>query len=130
MGRVVAGRASGVRLFYQITQMHIVNKPILDQLQPGLPTTTSGIAQQGTYGNYATARHNENKRRKRGGRHVKRQQKVLKGRCLLIRVGTLNIGTMTGRRELADLIERRNVNILCLQEIKWKESKARNIRGG
>ena len=45
-------------------------------------------------------------------------------------MGTLNIGTMTGRgRELADMMERRNVDILCLQESKWKESKARNIGG-
>ena len=34
-----------------------------------------------------------------------------------MKVGTLNIGTMTGReRELADMMERRNVDILCLQE--------------
>ena len=46
-------------------------------------------------------------------------------------MGTLNIGTMTGRgRELADMMERRNVDILCLQETKWKGSKARNIGGG
>ena len=52
-------------------------------------------------------------------------------RCSLIKVGTLNIGTMTGRgRELADMMERRNVDILCLQETKWKGSKARNIGGG
>ena len=38
---------------------------------------------------------------------------------------------MTGRgRELADMMERRNVDILCLQETKWKGSKARNIDGG
>ena len=38
---------------------------------------------------------------------------------------------MTGRgRELAGLMERRNVDILCLQETKWKGSKARNIGGG
>ena len=44
---------------------------------------------------------------------------------------TLNIGTMTGRgRELADMMERKNVDILCLQETKWKGSKARNIGGG
>ena len=43
-------------------------------------------------------------------------------------MGTLNIGTMTGRgRELADMMERRNVDILCLQETKCKGSKARNI---
>ena len=38
---------------------------------------------------------------------------------------------MTGRRkELADMIKRRNVDILCLQETKWKGSKARSIGGG
>ena len=53
-----------------------------------------------------------------------------KGGRSLIRVGTLNIGTMTGRgRELADMMEQRNVDILCLQENKWKGSKARNIGG-
>ena len=46
-------------------------------------------------------------------------------------MGTLSIGTMIGRgRELADMMERRNVDILCLQETKWKGSKARNIGGG
>ena len=36
-----------------------------------------------------------------------------------VRVGILNIGTMTGRgKELADLIKRKNVDILCLQETK------------
>ena len=104
---------------------------ILNWSQPGLPTTTSDIVQQGTCGNYDTAEHSENKRRKRGGRQVKRQQKVWKGRHSLVRVGTLNSGTMTGRgRELADLMVQKNVDILYLQEIKWKESKARNIGGG
>ena len=38
---------------------------------------------------------------------------------------------MTGReRELADLMKQKNVNILCLQETKWKGSKARDIGGG
>ena len=95
-----------------------------------LPTTASDAAQQGTCGNYATAEHTKNKKRKRGGRRMKRQQEVWKGRRSLIRVGTLNIGTMTGRaRELADLMEPRNVDVLCLQETKWKGSKARNIGG-
>ena len=68
---------------------------------------------------------------KRGGRQVKRLQKLWKGRRTLIRVGTLNIGTMTVRgRKLADMLEQRNVDILCLLETKWKGSKARNIGGG
>ena len=104
---------------------------IPNRSRPGLPTTASGVAQQGTCGNYATAKHNKSKRRKRGGKRVKRQQEVWKGRRLLVRMGTLNIGTMTGRRrKLADMMKRRNVDILCLQETKWKGSKARNIGGG
>lgn len=48
-----------------------------------------------------------------------------------MRVGTLNVGTMKGKgRELADMMERRKVDILCVQETKWKDSKARNIGGG
>ena len=38
---------------------------------------------------------------------------------------------MTRRgRELADIMVQRNVDILCLQETKWKGSKARNIGSG
>ena len=104
---------------------------IPDRMRPGLPTTASGVAQQGTCGNYVTAKQSKNKSRKRGGRRVKKQREAWKGRCSLITVCTLNIGTMTGRgRELADMMERRNVDILCLQETKWKGSKARNIGGG
>ena len=62
---------------------------------------------------------------------MKKQREVWKGKRSFIRVGILNIGTMTGRaRELADMMERRNVDILCLQETQWKGSKARNIGGG
>ncbi|KAI5607533.1 hypothetical protein C0J50_1844 [Silurus asotus] len=33
-------------------------------------------------------------------------------------------------REVADMIERRKVEMLCVQETKWKGSRARNIGGG
>ena len=99
--------------------MRIVNKSIPDRSRPGLLTTASGVAQQGTCGNCASARHSENKRRKRGGRRAKNQQEVWKGRRSLVRVDTLNIGTMAGReRELADMMEQKNVDILYLQETK------------
>ena len=131
MGRVVAGRASSIKLFCQNRQMRNHYQSIPNRSRPGLPTTASGVAQQGTCGNYATAKHSKNKSRKRGGKRVKKQREAWKGRCLLITVGTLNIGTTTGRgRELADMIEQRNVDILCLQETKWKGNKARNIGGG
>ena len=99
--------------------MRIVDKSIPDRSRLGLPTTASGVAQWVTCGNYAIAKHSENKRRKSGGKRVKRPREVWKRRRSLIRVGTLNIGTMTGReRELANLMERRNVDILCLRETK------------
>ena len=48
-----------------------------------------------------------------------------------VRVGTLNVGTMTGRgRELADLMERRKVGVLCVQEMRWKGDKAKELGGG
>ena len=88
------------------------HQSIPDRSRPGLPTTASGIAQQGTCGSYATAKHSENKSKKRGGKRVKKQREAWKGRRSLIRVGTLNIGTMTERRrELADMMDRRNVDI-------------------
>ena len=38
---------------------------------------------------------------------------------------------MTGRsKEIADLMERRKVKVLCIQETKWKGSKARKIGDG
>ena len=69
--------------------MQIVDKSIPDRSLPGLPTTASGVAQQGTCENYATAKHSKNKSRRRGGRRVKRQREVSKGKRSLIRVGTL-----------------------------------------
>ncbi|EYC20116.1 hypothetical protein Y032_0023g878 [Ancylostoma ceylanicum] len=49
----------------------------------------------------------------------------------IVRVGSLNIGTLNGKsRELADLMKRRRVDILCLQEAKWKGAKAKVIGDG
>ena len=48
-----------------------------------------------------------------------------------VRVATLNVGTTTGRGgELADLIERRKVGVLCVQETRWKVNKAKEVGGG
>lgn len=39
-----------------------------------------------------------------------------------IRTGTWNVGTLTGRlREIVDVMERRRVDFLCVQEIDGKE---------
>ncbi|KAK3565151.1 hypothetical protein QTP86_000368 [Hemibagrus guttatus] len=64
---------------------------------------------QGTGGNWATVG-----RRSRGGRRVRRQREKRKGKG----------------RELADMMERRKVDILCVQETRWKGSKARSIGAG
>ncbi|KAK3573865.1 hypothetical protein QTP86_032864 [Hemibagrus guttatus] len=81
---------------------------------------------QGAGGNWATVG-----RRSRGGRRVRRQREKRKGKSVGLRIGTLNVGTMTGKgRELADVMERRKVDILCVQETRWKGSKARSIGAG
>ncbi|XP_023220772.1 uncharacterized protein LOC111622591 [Centruroides sculpturatus] len=47
-----------------------------------------------------------------------------------IRIGTLNVGTLNGKsRELVDLIQRR-VNILCLQETRWRGNKDKELGDG
>ncbi|KAK3549709.1 hypothetical protein QTP86_007157 [Hemibagrus guttatus] len=62
---------------------------------------------------------------------VHRQREKRKGKSVGQRIGTLNVGTMTGKgRELADMMERRKVDILCVQETRWKGSKARSIGAG
>ncbi|XGW03141.1 hypothetical protein V3C99_014828 [Haemonchus contortus] len=49
----------------------------------------------------------------------------------LVRIGTLNVGLLTGKsREVAHLMKRRNIQVLCLQETRWKGAKAREIGEG
>ncbi|KAK3524213.1 hypothetical protein QTP70_022666, partial [Hemibagrus guttatus] len=83
---------------------------IPDRSRPGLTTTTIGAVDlQGASGNWATVG-----RRSRGGRRVHRQREKRKGKG----------------RELADMMERRKVDILCVQETRWKGSKACSIGAG
>ena len=95
---------------------------------PGLTKTASGnVVQQGVTGKYATV----GQRRKIGWKHVRDQHKRRMGQKMEVKVGTLNVGTMTGKgRELADMMVKRKVDILCVQETRWKGSKARNIGDG
>jgi hypothetical protein len=45
-----------------------------------------------------------------------------------VRVGTCNIGSLTGKlREVVDTMIRRRVNILCIEETKWKGQKAKEV---
>ncbi|XP_064079513.1 craniofacial development protein 2-like [Macrobrachium nipponense] len=60
-----------------------------------------------------------------------RERVLLKKRARELRVGTLNVGTMTGRgRAIADLIKMRRVDILCVRETRWKGNKARELGDG
>ena len=43
-----------------------------------------------------------------------------------LRIATLNVGSMTGKgRELAIVLNRRRIDIACVQETRWKGSKAK-----
>ena len=59
-------------------------------------------------------------RRKRGRREERKDMKIE------LKVGSLNVGTMTGKsREIVYLMERRNVDVLCVQETRWKGAKGK-----
>ncbi|KAK3511358.1 hypothetical protein QTP70_005291 [Hemibagrus guttatus] len=105
----------------------LLTKVLLISSKPELTTTAIGAVDlQGVGGNWATVG-----RRSRGGRRVHRQREKRKCKSVGLRIGTLNVGTMTGKgRELADMMERRKVDILCVQETRWKGSKARSIGAG
>ena len=95
---------------------------------PELTKSASGtVVKQGAAGKYATV----GQRRERGGKHVRDKQNRRMGRKKEVKVGTLNVGTMTDKgRELADVMVKRKVDILCVQETRCKGSKARNIGDG
>jgi exonuclease III len=46
-----------------------------------------------------------------------------------LRVVNWNVGSLTGKlREIVDTMIRRCVNILCVQETKWNEQKAKDVK--
>ena len=48
-----------------------------------------------------------------------------------LRVGTLSVGTMTGKgTESVDLMERKKLGVMCIQETRWKGNKARELGAG
>jgi exonuclease III len=48
-----------------------------------------------------------------------------------LRIATWNLGSLTGRgQELAETLKRRNINICCIQETRWKGSKSRDLGQG
>ena len=100
----------------------INNKTIPDRSGTGSTTTASAAAQRGDGGNYATVGR---KTKRRGGKKTRRGNEARRELYLRLKIGTLNVGTMMGKgRDVAD------IDNLCVQETRWKGSKARNIGGG
>ena len=128
MERVATGRASGVKPS-QMFSMRVISDFSPDRSRPGITTTIISDCAPRTTGGHATwmqRRGGKQLRRKKGRNEERKKAKKIK-----LKVATLNVGTMTGKgREVADLMERRGVDIPCLQETHWKGEKARCIGGG
>ncbi|ESN91225.1 hypothetical protein HELRODRAFT_182078 [Helobdella robusta] len=42
---------------------------------------------------------------------------------MVLKLGTLNVGSLTGRSmEIAEMLERRRIDICCLQKTRWKSN--------
>ena len=67
-----------------------------------------------------------------GGR--RRLKKLVQGRGRRLRklkLASLNVGSMTGRSgEIVQLMKKKSLQVLCVQETKWKGSKAKEIGVG
>ena len=105
--------------------MHVVKSDFIpDRSRPGKTTTViSDWAPRVTVG-HATWMQ------RRGGkqwrRRKERDEERKKAKKIKLRVATLNFGTMTVKgREVADIKERRRVDILCVQETRLKGERAR-----
>ena len=73
--------------------------------------------------------YQERIRLKKIAQRGKRREKIEEERSFVI--ATLNVGTMTGRgREVVDVMERRRIDVLCVQETRWKGQKARELGEG
>ena len=128
MRRVATGRASGVKSS-QMFSMRVVYAFITDRSRPGITTTvTSDWASRAASGH---ATWKQRRCEQQWKRKKERNEERKKAKKIKLKVATLNVGTMTGKgREVADLMERRGVDILCAQETRWKGEKARCIGGG
>ena len=90
---------------------------ILDRSRPGKTTIITSDWTPRVTGGHATwmQRRGGKQWRKRKERNEERK----KAKKIKLRVAPLNVGTITGKgREVADLMERRGVDILCVQETR------------
>lgn len=67
----------------------------------------------------------------KGGKCASRKREKRNTKSIGLIIQILNFGSMRVKgRELVDMMPRRNVDTLCVWEIKWKSSKARIFRAG
>ena len=109
--------------------MRVVSDFIPNRSRLAITTTvTSDRAPKATGGHATWMQRRDGKQWRR---KKERNEERKKAKKIKLKVATLNVGTMTGKeREVADLMDRRGVDILCMQEICWKGEKARCIGGG
>ena len=93
--------------------MRVVKSDFIpDRTRIGKTTTLNSDWAQRVIGGHATWIQ------RRGGKQWRKRKERNQERIKL-RVAILNVGTMTGKgREVADLMERRRVDILCVQETR------------
>ena len=102
---------------------------IPDRSRPGKTTTITSDGAPRVIGGHAT--WTQRRGRKQWRRRKERNEEWKKAKKIKLRVATLNVETMTGKgREVADLMERKGVDILSVQETRWKGERARCIGGG
>ena len=125
---VATGRASGVNPS-QMFSMRLVSDFIPDRSRLGITTAvTSDWALRATGGHATWMQRGGGKQWRR---KKERNRKRKKAKKIKLKVATLNVGTMTGKgREVMDLMKRRGVDILCVQETHWMGEKARCMGGG
>lgn len=62
------------------------------------------------------------------GRRVSREGQ--RSTNVYFRVGTLNVGSLTGKfLELVDMLKKKKVDVICIQETKWKGSSTKEANG-
>jgi len=73
--------------------------------------------------------HHPNSVAQRGLLHQERMWP--KKQAQKLRLGKLNVGSMTGKgRVISDLIRERKVDVLCMQETRWRGNMAKELGDG
>ena len=93
---------------------------IPDRSRPGLTTAvTSDCKPRATGGHHTIWVRGTRRGGRQWRRKKERNEETWKAKRIEMKVRTLNVGTMTGKgREVAYLMERRSLDVLCVQETR------------